>query len=109
MATRSPAIVEKVLKVMEGKKNMIFRRRDIIELVLKMYPETNPTSVIPSDYCYNLTNAGIPFKDHLFKYIERNKYKYLGPNVRYEGTITHNGKVVGCWKDGKPVFITNSE
>ncbi|PIC89084.1 hypothetical protein CSV71_11070, partial [Sporosarcina sp. P21c] len=67
---------------------------------------TKPVSVIPSDFCYNRFNTGIPFTKHLFEYLTKSTYKYLGENVPYTGLILHMSKstqeevVIGEWRDG---------
>lgn len=55
----------------------------------------NRGSIIPSDYCYNLTNKGkindpILAKFNIFEWISRGKYKYLGENYPYTGLIISN-------------------
>jgi hypothetical protein len=52
---------------------------------------TNPSSIIPTDYCYNRFNSGIDFDEHLkiFEYIERGKFRYLGKNYPYSGKVYH--------------------
>jgi hypothetical protein len=50
MRTQKLTIQQKVETAMQGKENCIFRRREIIDFVLQMYPGTNKSSVIPSDY-----------------------------------------------------------
>jgi hypothetical protein len=65
---------------------------------------TNPNSVIPSDYCYNITNNGITnYRDylHIFEQLARGRHKYLGPNFRYSGPVLNKGKVVGRWENGQ--------
>ena len=51
---------------------------EIIDCVCTEYKDTNPESVIPSDYCNNLRNK-TPYsgKYHFFEYLARNKYKVL--------------------------------
>lgn len=67
----------------------------------------NPSSIILSDYCYNRYNKGISFKQHLFIYIDRSTYRYVGENYNYTGLIFHkpkeddNRNVVGEWDNGK--------
>ncbi len=39
-------------------------RQEIIEMIRGKY-ETKESSIIPSDYCYNMTNKGIPEDQHL--------------------------------------------
>lgn len=70
---------------------------------------TNPSSVIPSDYCYNRLNRGIAFKKHLFVRVGRSEYKYVGPEYPYSGRIysrpkgVNQDRIVGEWKNGKCV------
>ncbi len=73
----------------------------------------NEGSVIPSDYCYNIVN--LDPKAHDFKaghprlliQIKRGLYKYVGRNYPYDGFITHKGKIVGKWDNGKYEFYTD--
>ena len=71
----------------------------------------NEGSVIPSDYCYNITNLDRNvgyFKKGYPRLLEQKrigKYMYLGENYKYTGTITHKGKVVGKWENGEYTFI----
>lgn len=61
-----------------------FTRQDIIDTICEKYG-TNPTSVIPSDYCYNMTNKGKQASNVLndfkiFVNIGSGLYKYVGEN-----------------------------
>lgn len=83
-----------------------FTRSEIINLVVTKHG-CNPSSVIPSDYCYNRLNNGINYENylHLFRYTDAKKYRYLGLNYPYTGKIKHKPKggyeiVVGELKDG---------
>ncbi len=60
-------IKDKVLSVFQDRIGQNFSREEIIDLVVIAYPGTNRSSVIPSDYCYNLINVGIPFNFHIFE------------------------------------------
>jgi hypothetical protein len=58
-------------------------------------------SVLPSDYCYNLINkSSVSFQYHLFEWLSRGFYRYLGPGYQYTGPIFWKGKVVGHWEKG---------
>ena len=60
-------------------------------------------SIIPSDYCYNLCNAGIDFSKwpHLFEWVARGRYKFWGKNYPYTGKVlTANDKEYGTWYEG---------
>ncbi len=74
-------IVKKIINSLRGKENNTLTRDEIINLVLEKYPDTNTTSVIPSDYCYNQKNKGSR-KYELFEYLDRAKYRYLGENYK---------------------------
>lgn len=86
--------------------NSEFTRSEIVNLVTSKYG-CNPTSVIPSDYCYNRLNNGINYEKylHLFEYTDAKTYRYLGLDYPYSGKIIHkpNGGyeiVVGELKSG---------
>lgn len=83
-----------------------FTRMEIIRLVNEKY-KINEGSIIPSDYCYNRTNKGINFNRniHLFEFLGKGFYKYIGDKYRYTGDVKSKSigepeKVVGQWKDG---------
>lgn len=69
-------------------------------------------SIIPSDYCYNRSNAGIIFDStpHLFVLGDDGIYEYLGVDYNYEGKIvnisgeTNEMREIGQWVDRKAVF-----
>ena len=63
-------------------------------------------SVLPSDFCYNRTNAGVrPGHAPLFLYVKAGMYRYVGPNHPYTGPLMHQPKgeaerQIGEWQDG---------
>ena len=65
-----------------------------IKLRIHLRFGTNEGSIIPSDYCYNRLNNGINYEEqlHLFEYLGRNRYKYLGMNYPYTGKVFHHPK-----------------
>lgn len=89
----------------ESNLGQIFSRKEITDMVLAAFPGTNRSSVLPSDYCYNIVNAGIKFEHHLFQYFSESEYKVLGKDYPFVGPILWKGRRVGEWK-GKagPVF-----
>jgi hypothetical protein len=101
-----PTIKEKVMDVFENRIGEKFGREEIIDLVVNKYPETKRGSVIPSDYCYNMVNAGINSginflkNPPLFEYLGEARYKWLGLEYRYTGAIYWKGRKVGEWDDG---------
>ena len=98
-----PTVKEKVETVFQKKIGEEFLRKEIIDLVVYAYPEsgTNRASVIPSDYCYNMVNAGINFDFHVFEYLGEAQYRCLGLHCSYNGAIHWIGEQVGEWQDGK--------
>jgi len=69
----------------------VYSRSEIIDMV-KTKHGVNEESIIPSDYCYNLTNKGKTADASLenfniFEWISRGKYKYVGENYHYEGPV----------------------
>ena len=54
------------------------KRQEIIELIQAKY-DTKASSIIPSDYCFNMTNKGIP-SDHVSFFINvgTGLYEYVG-------------------------------
>jgi len=94
-------IQDKVSSVFRNKIGEEFLREEIIDLVVNAYPGTNRSSVIPSDYCYNLINAGIAFNFHLFEHREVGLYRCLGEEYQYTGPIYWKKEQAGEWRDGK--------
>ena len=105
-------IYEQLKEVMEGKKHSIFTASYIKNELHEKYG-TNPTSVIPSDFCYNRINDGIMFRKdtRLFKYIRRNSYEYIGNRFPYTGIICHRPHksktdiIVGEWLNGNLKYL----
>ena len=58
-------------------------------------------SVLPSDYCYNLINKWEgSFCYPLLEWVERGRYRFLGPDYPYTGDVFWKGERVGTWRDG---------
>lgn len=70
---------------------------------------TNQSSIIPSDYCYDRVNKGIKFTKNtrLLLFLGDGMYGCLGENYPYTGTVytREKGSIedipVGEWKDGE--------
>ena len=78
----------------------IATRREIISFVHNKFGITEG-SIIPSDYCYNRVNDGITLaKPTLFEYVETGKYRCLGVQYPYNGSIYHKELIVGCCENG---------
>jgi hypothetical protein len=96
-------IWDKIVNVFADKGQQLFLKEEIVDLVLQAYPETNPTSIIPSDYCYNLINKDPrSFQLQRFEFIrESKKYRWIGENFAYSGPIFWKAEQVGIWENGK--------
>ena len=91
------SILDKVIDTFKDTPiNTELTRSEIIRRVTEKH-ECNPTSVIPSDYCYNRLNNGINYETylHLFEYTDSKTYRHLGLNFPYTGKIIHKPKG-GC-------------
>jgi len=103
LSSASSEIWDKVRKVFDiSRFGVSLTRKQIIDMVEVTYPGTNRSSVIPSDYCYNIVNNGIAFKFHYFEYLRdaprgEPQYKVLGENFDYEGDIYWKKEIVGKW------------
>lgn len=103
-------ISDKILSTFTGREGSKFQSFEIIDMVLIRHPSTNKGSIMPADYCYNKTNKGnnfnLPFP--LFEY-DNGFYKYLGPDVKYEGAVYWKGILIGEWKEGVYKQLKNLE
>jgi hypothetical protein len=99
------SIKQKIVDVLENHIGEELSRREIIRMVIKKYHETNPDSVIPSDYCYNLYNTGINFDFHILEYVKRDRYKVIGLNHNYNGPIFWKGTIIGEWRNGQKIIL----
>ena len=74
----------------------------------------NPSSIIPSDYCYNRVNKGITFLKHprLLAHVGHGIYECLGENYPYNEPVFARPKesksevIVGVWENG--IFCPNN-
>ena len=63
-------------------------------------------NVLPTDYCYNRINkAPVSFCYPVFEWVERGRFRYLGPHCNYTGPILWKPRgaperIVGEWKSG---------
>ncbi|MDV6378160.1 hypothetical protein ORD22_07845 [Sporosarcina sp. GW1-11] len=108
-------IYDQMKQLLARREGEIITSREIRQELQKTYG-TKPSSVLPSDFCYNRYNSGIAFDKHLFEYLTKSTYKYLGERAKYSGLIFHKPKgaqqerVVGEWKEGvKTMYAVNSQ
>lgn len=85
-------------------------RKELYQLLSEHYL-IKYSSLLPQDYCYNRTNDGIIFKNHihLFEYIDIDCYRLIGENYLYSGPVIHKPKgspeiIIGEWKKGTLSF-----
>lgn len=106
-------VFEQLKAVLKDRIHDIVTPIEVKDLLANQFG-TNPSSIILSDYCYNRYNSGISFNKHLFQYINRGCYKYLGENYPYTGFIFHKPKgqtkeiIVGEWKNGVKTLYEES-
>lgn len=86
-------IIDKIIFAMNGLEKEELHREEIIDKVLKYFPDTNRSSVIPSDYCYNRTNKGSNTIS-LFLWIQRGIYQYVGRNYFKKDTLKGNSMLI---------------
>lgn len=102
-------IYEQLKDLLQDEKGYQITAAQIKALMKEKYG-TNASSIIPSDYCYNRCNDGIDFDKHIFEYLGRNTYKYLGEGFPYSGKIFHKPvkqkfeKVLGEWINGNKIM-----
>ena len=100
-------IYNKLKNSIIDKIGSILERNEIIQETIYKYPDTNISSILPSDYCYNRINKGIKHYKHLFEYLGNGKYKILGENFKYTGNIYTKPKgekidiKIGQWINGQ--------
>ena len=98
------SIYAQIMACCSGAQGEVLARQDIIAAVHEKYG-TNPSSIIPSDYCYNRTNKGAADKP-LFEWLDDGQYRYLGEGYSYTGAVhsrpqgSGEDTVVGHWQDG---------
>jgi hypothetical protein len=103
MSPKAITIKDKILSTFKGKESKIFKPHEIIDLILQKYPDTNKSSILVADRCYNMINLGIikQFNFHVFEALEDGSYRFLGEGYTYTGPIRWKGKIVGEWLNGR--------
>lgn len=95
-------IRDKLLAVFANQTNERLSRQEIIDFVLEKYPDTNATSIIPTDYCYNRINKDkSSFTLRFFEQTEKGMFVHLGVKFPYTGSIFWKGEEVGKWDQGE--------
>lgn len=94
---------------------MILKSKEINQLLRSNGIEPDKM-FLPSDCCYNRTNAGIKnFHDtiHIFEYVNRGVYRLLGEHFCYTGLVITKPSgqpfnyIVGEWIEGSLKMIDN--
>lgn len=98
-------IFEKVNLVLSQQITSIFTTSEIKQLCSDKH-NLNPSSVIPTDYCYNRINNGISNNKNILIYLGFGEFKYVGQSYNYQGWVYQRPKgynediIVGQWKNG---------
>ena len=87
--------------------NEIYECYEIVDFIHSV-TGIKKSSLIPSDYCYNITNRGADGErfnrwPRLFEYQAYNRYRYLGEGYRYNGDVVYpkTNEKYGSWVDGE--------
>lgn len=105
-------VYEQIKEVLKDYKGETFTYKEVKEKLISNF-NTNPSSIILSDFCYNRYNKGIKFNQHIFIYIDRSTYKYVGENYPYTGFVFHKPSgskytsIIGEWDKGQLYFYPN--
>lgn len=105
-------IEDKIIDIMKDYSG-VFSKKEIIENILKKYPNTNRTSITIADYCYNRVNKDS--KTPLLEFIKNGYYRFLGKNYKYTGEIfiqpqgTKEPIKIGYWENGKKILFKKNE
>ena len=101
-------IYRQLISVFSGHEGKVFSTGQIKSMVADKY-NTNKSSVIPSDYCYNRLNKGSrPY--YFFERINHGQFKFIGENFNYSGDIFARPKganediKVGYWENGARIL-----
>lgn len=104
MTDRPKTIAEAIELVCEPHLGEVLPRSFITQAVVELM-DCPPDSVMPSDYCFNRTNAGIASQKPMFVMVDRASYRYVGRGARYTGVCIRYPKVgtpivAGEWVEG---------
>lgn len=103
--TRAAEIVNKAGKNLSKSGEDLLETKDIGREIERLGGFAKG-AILPADYCYNRINkAPYSFRYPVFEWVERGKYRYLGPNYNYTGPIFWkprgaSERQVGQWKSG---------
>jgi hypothetical protein len=79
-------IYEQLLSVLSDTTGKLMTAAQIREVVSERFG-TNATSIIPSDYCYNRLNVGVPNPRPIFLRVGAGEYQFVGPGFPYTGLV----------------------
>lgn len=79
-------IYKQLLSTLSDRVGTLQTAADIRRRVVEAFG-MNPTSVIPSDYCYNRLNLGVPDPKPLFLRVGTGEYQFVGPAFPYTGLV----------------------
>jgi hypothetical protein len=101
---RAAQVVNEAGSNLQAQLGDVLPKQDIDREIVRLGRYT-AGGIPPADYCYNLINrAPLSFRYPVFEWVERGRYRYLGPNYPYTGPIfwrpAGGERQVGEWKDG---------
>jgi len=107
------SILHQLIEVCRSAPDSLLTASEIKRRVVERFG-TNPSSVIPSDHCYNRWNRGIKIRDPLFVRVGTSEYRFIGPGQPFTGLIFGRPRgcdadqIVGEWIDGKATIYEQS-
>ena len=99
-------VYEQLAEVCSESDGQILTTAQIKSLLAERFG-TNPSSVLPSDYCYNRWNQGIQLRNPVLIRVGSAEYRCAGPHYPYTGLVFWRPKgasedqVVGEWVNGQ--------
>ena len=108
-------IYEQMLSIFTGAESRLYTAGEIKSELETRYG-TNPSSVIPSDYCYNRWNLGVTTQQPIFVRVGSGEYRFIGPDQPYTGLIfgrprgDSGDRVIGeCTKGKRKLYSLDTE
>ena len=93
-------IYEQLLAIFEQNDDRIYTTGEIKSRLARRF-KTNPSSVIPSDYCYNRWNHGVKEQPPILLWVRTGEYRFIGPDQPWNGEVwgrpfgTSGDRVIG--------------
>ncbi len=109
------SVYDQYIEIFGKRPGALMSTEEIAEQMLAAFG-TKRSTVLPSDYCYNIWNLPLRARKYVFEFVEPGTYRYLGPDYAYSGQILWRSRdtgveeVVGEWSAGKrTMFMDEAE